>query len=245
MKDPDSTSTPIRLQALGQQHQFFAYLLPAGNYPVPAAERESYLEILARMETALYRFPSGSQETLLQMWKLHHEGASKQLSKNGKSWVPVVGVGVWPNKPPPAVWTREEFEAFVPGEMPRPPISMVFRLKGESRQRANVLPLMGGRGALIQAWIQGDAEEFYKDCEQYFRTFITEPLHLAYPFFFPLLDSATLPSITAELADRLLSRVQCYIRESSEDRGVLILSRSSLEPVLKELYWEVEPRPLL
>lgn len=245
MKESDSTSNHEQLQVLGQQHRFFSYLFPAGDYPVPAGERETYLGILGRLESVLDESFGGSQEILLQMWKLHHEGASKQLSGNGRAWVPVVGVGVWPHKPPPAVWTREEFEAFVPGEMPRPPISMVFRLKGERTQRANVLPVMGGRGALIQAWVQGDPEEFYKDCAEYFRGFITEPLHLAYPFFFPLIDASTLRAITPELADRLLGRVQYYVRESAEDRGLLILSRSSLDVVFKELRWELGPRPLL
>ena len=78
---------------------------------------------------------------------------------------------------------KEEFETFVPGQIPRPPISMVFRLKGKPKDLSNVLPLMAGRGAVVTAQIKKRSpEEFYKRCETYFRTFITEPLHLAFPF---------------------------------------------------------------
>ncbi len=243
MRPPDATLAQVQIQALGRQHEFFAYLWACGNYPLAGEERDSYLETLAKLEKALDAAFGESQETLLQMWKLHHDGASKQLSKNGPAWMPVVGVGVWPHKPPPAVWTREEFETFVPGEIPRPPISMVFRLKGERKRRTNVWPLLGGRGAVIQARIQGDPEEFYKQCEQYFRTFITEPLHLAYPFFFPLFDAQTLPAIKPELADRLLGGVQYYLRESAEDRGVLIVSPEDLAPLFRELGWQVQQPP--
>jgi len=243
MKQPNVISNRIQVQAVGQHHGFLAYLAPAGGYPVPETDRDRYLSIYAQLIGALDELHGTAQETLLQMWKLHHDGASKQLSKHGADWIPIIGTGVWLHKSPPSLWTVEEFESFVPGEVPRPPILMLFRLKGQRKQLANVLPLLGGRGVLIQAGIQGDPDQFYRICEDYFRTFITEPLHLAYPFFFPLIDGGALPAIPPDLVDRVLGRVQYYIRESAEDGGIIILSQSPLDPVFDDLGWQLERRP--
>jgi hypothetical protein len=117
---------------------------------------------------------------------------------------------------------------------------MVFRLKGKSKDLSNVLPLMAGRGAVITAGIQGDPEEFYKRCEVYFRGFITEPLHLAFPFYFPLFDGSTIPALSADLTNQLLGSVQYYLRESMEDGGLLLLTKSAIDPLFKELNWTVE-----
>ena len=237
----DSSLTTVR--ALGRQHDFYAYVLPTGDYPVATSERERYLGILADSLETLDALDGGSPENLLQVWKLHHEGASKQVSINGRAWIPVTGVGVWPDREPPHVWTVEEFSQFEPGKVPRPPIFMVFRLKGAREQRENVLPLMGGRGAMIQAGVAGDLEAFYQQCSQYFRDFIVEPLHLAYPFFFPLLEAKTLPALSAEVSERVLGGLRYYVRESPEDNGVFILSRSDLGPAFRNLRWKIEELP--
>ena len=234
----------VSVRALDAVHDFFAYLLPVEAYPFSEEERPPYLSILQELLEALERTHSSHQpvahEILLQMWKLHHAAASKQLSKNGAAWVPMFGVGVWPHKPAPALWTKEEFESFTPGEVPRPPIFNVFRLKGQRKATASVPSLMAGRGAFMQIGVQGNPDEFYSRCELYFRTFITEPLHLAYPFFFPLLDFEGFASLSEEVADRLLKPVQYYVRESIEDGGLLILSRSQLHAVFEGLHWNVQ-----
>jgi len=241
MRLPEVHREGVRIRLLGRQRQFYGYLLPQDSYPVATAERERYLANFSELLAAVHKLHGGvRQECLLQVWKLHHEAASKQVSGHGAAWMPVVGVGVWPHKEPPHVWTVEEFKEFVPGVMPRPPIFMVFRLTGRPDQRSNVVPLMAGRGVLIYAGIEGDPERFYSQCNEYFRTFITEPLHLAYPFFFPLIDGATLPAIIDSLAERLLGPVRYYVRESGEDGGIGIWSQSELEPVMEELGFEVQ-----
>lgn len=229
----------MQLQPLEQQHGFFCYLLKVATYPLPATDRELYLGILARLEQELAGIHGGSHEILLQVWKLHHDHASKQVSKNGRAWAPVIGMGIWPHQPPPALWTQEEFDNLVPGEVPRPPILMVIRLKGKREDCNNVLPLTAGRGALIEFGTQGQAEKFYEGCEEYFRDFITEPLHAAYPFFFPLIDARTLSSFAPELVDRLLGPMTFYLRESPEDGGLLVLSKRSLNGFFEELGWRI------
>lgn len=239
MTQPEIDSRGLQLRALGVQHWFHIYLLSTAEYPLPASDRERYLESMQLLLNCLDSlYTDTTQECLLQVWKLHHEAASKHLSGNGPLWVPIVGAGIWPHKQPPHVWTVEEFKEFEPGIMPRPPVSMVFRLKGKQEHRANVLPLMGGRGVLILAGLQGDPDAYYAQCNEYFRTFIKEPLHLAYPFFFPLIDANTLPDVSVEIAEKLLGGVQYYIRESCEDGGILIFSRLPLEPVAKNLDWQ-------
>jgi hypothetical protein len=221
------------------RHGFFVYLL-AANYPLSGRAREEYLAVFAELDQKLRVLHGGAPETLVQMPQLHHEAASEFLSKHGADWMPEIGVSVWPHKPPPALWTQKEFQEFVPGEIPRPPISMVFRLNGPAEKRKNVAALMGGRGAVIHIWLQGSPQDFYRREEEYFREFITDPLHLAFPFFFPLLDFEALRSIPDELAGRLLGPVKVYARESMEDKGLLILSADTLASIFSGLGWEAD-----
>jgi hypothetical protein len=236
----DSGNLRTRLRFVGQQHQFYCYLLESAAYPVPLEQRAQYLYCFDQLDNALtarYRKPA---EPMLLMSQLHVEGASENLSKYGASWMPEIGVAVWPHKPPPAIWSKEEFQSFVPGEIPRPPIAMIFRLNGTVPNRANVLEVMGGRGALAHVWLYGARDEFYKGTDRHFRAVVTDRLHLAFPFFFPLLDSGTLLAMPEELVSRLFLPMQCYIRESTEDKGLLIIADEDLRPVIESLGWSVD-----
>ncbi len=231
--------TPL-IRQLPREHQFYSYLLGGIMYPLKGDDRTIYLELLAKLLAVLdARFPC-TRETLLHFWMMHFDAASKQLSKNGRDWQPLFGLGVWPHKPPPAVWTVDEFEATVPGDFPRPPVVMLVRLKGPPAGVANVPALLGGRGALLFAGIAGDSEPHYRACEDYFQTFIHEPLQKAYPFHFPLFDGSTLQATSAEVAGILLGRVRYYLRESAEDKGLLAIAPEPLDAVFRELGWQLE-----
>ncbi len=228
------------IRQLPSRHRLYTYLLGGIQFPLKGDDRIAYVELLQRLLTALdARYP-GPRETLLQFWMLHYDAASKQLSKNGRDWQPLFGLGVWPNRPPPAVWTVEEFEATVPGEFPRPPVVMLVRLKGAPPALANVPPLMGGRGALLYCGIAGDPEQHYRACEDYFQTFIEEPLQKAYPFHFPLIEGSTLAAIGEDVAGILFGRVRYYVRESAEDNGLLLISPDPLDAVFRQLGWRLE-----
>lgn len=218
---------------------FWAYLLRGITYPLERGEREAYLGLFYRLEQELAAMYGGSPEILLHIWQLHHEDGSQQLSKNGRAWAPVIGMGIWPHHPPPTLWTKEELDNLAPGEVPRPPLFMVARLKESPKRRSEILSLMGGRGTVIEFGVQGDVEIFYRQCQEYFRTFITEPIHAAYPFFFPLMDAQTLPSSTPELVARILGSVRDYLRESPEDGGILLLSRNEFHRYFEELGYPI------
>ena len=103
MKQSGAISSEIRVHHLGEQQGFFHYLLRLPTYPLAGDEREQHVARLIELVDALQAQYGGSQEILLQMWKLNHDHASKEVSKNGVAWIPLVGVGVWPHKSPPAV----------------------------------------------------------------------------------------------------------------------------------------------
>jgi len=236
----------VRVRALGRQHHYFSYLIEVSAYPVPLPQREAYLELFGRLSQSLTAAHDAPPEVTLLLAQLHHENANVNLSKHGRAWVPDLGVAVWPHKPPPEVWTQEEFEGFVPGVIPRPPVSMVFRLNGAAPDRANVLPVMAGRGTLTHFWLRGSAKEFYQATGEYFRSVITDEVHLAFPFYFPLLDGGTVEAMPVDLVDRLLAPVKCYVRESVEDQGLVIVSSDDLEPMFRGMGWTMDsPNPLI
>lgn len=239
----DSRREPVQLKFLGRQRQFFTYLLEGCSYPLEGPTREHYLDLFSLLDKSLAARCENAGEAMLLMSQLHHDNASENLSKYGRAWMPEIGVAVWPHQPPPAVWTKEEFENFVPGEIPRPPVALVFRLNGAPPDRSNVLPLMGGRGVLTHFWLRGSVQDFYQGTDRYFRSVITDQVHLSFPFFFPLLDGGALEATPAELVDRILAPVKCYVRESVEDKGLLIVSSDDLEETFRGLGWSVERAP--
>jgi hypothetical protein len=212
-----------------ERHGLHGLVFELGEFPVKAILLGRWLELFNAIRPML--FPAGVPTICgLQMWHIHHNDGSAVLSRNGAAWQPDFGVGVWLDQPPPTLWSPEEFEMLGPGDLMRPPILSVIRLAAARLDHQAVWRSMGGRGAYLEFAVSGDPEVFFADQAPAYRRWIEEEIIRVHPFFVPLVSAASMRSEL--LASRLphLDPVVTYVRESQEDRGLLVLTR---KPILE------------
>ena len=155
--------------------------------------------------------------------------------------MPEVGLGVWTDRDPPAVWTAEDFVDLGPGEQPRVLMYQVFLItpSDEAGEVARSIML----GYMVNILTTEDIDTLLTRASTALLPSIKDPSFKCFPFYIPLLERKTLLSAQEDQLEKWFCGAAVYIRDSMEDQGVLIVSRNNLAPILKELGAEFEQEP--
>ena len=199
----------------------------------------------ARVEKLSSRGAKLPSEMFLQTIHLGKVGSTR-LSRHAREWMPEVGLGVWPDQPPPALPTQADFQDLGPGEKPRPMLYQVMRIMGEAATKRQALAAMLGTGVALEVVTPAGGEAFLKQSRALLLPPIREPGFRKYPFYVPILERRTLESATPEQLNQWFCGASAYIRESVEDKGILIASCEPLTPILEQLggRMDLEPEPV-
>src|SRR5580692_7449682 len=99
-----------RLRLVSVPGPWSAAIVPVSVFPVPEAER-------SRLRLALQTWCAScaarlqlTSSTWLQMNQFHLDDGARKMSANGRAWLPVTGLGVWPDRDPPRLWTANDFQ---------------------------------------------------------------------------------------------------------------------------------------
>jgi hypothetical protein len=210
-----------------------AALVSVPSFPVLSSEdRAALLERVKQVVEEMRVPEQATRATFLQLWNLGPDNGGSILQQHMASWQPEFGMGVWPTREPPQGWTEtsmmDNAAAVLLGEEPEMPNHRVLRLQSDRAVQQQIASLLRGYGTLIQVQTRLSLNEFLQNAEKLFLPRITEARFQSEPFYFPLLDVATLNAAAtlAEL-DRWMCGATLYVRESAVDAGVLILARSS------------------
>ena len=214
-------------------------LAPVSGFPVPEVELAPVRELVQRLTFTIQQEGNLSAEVFVQFAHLHVGDGSERLRRHGRDCLPELGLGVWPDREPPELWTAEYFASLGPGEKPRPLMHQVYRLAGSAEARAKASTEMLGRGTIVHVLTPHPTKELLEKC----RAILLPPLRTpftAFSFYVPLLEAASVRAATAPQMEAWLAGVEVYIRESVEDTGVVIIARQPLEPILEKLGAKVE-----
>ncbi|MEW6366068.1 MAG: hypothetical protein AB1714_15670 [Acidobacteriota bacterium] len=208
------------------------FVLPVSAFPVPKAELTPIREFVSELASKIASTRKLASEVFIQFAQLHHEDGPTRLSDHGREWMPTTGLAVWPDREPPTLWTIDELTNVLPGETVRPMMNVVFRLMGPIPARENARDTMMGLGTIIEIMIQGSADEFLAAAHAVLYPPLKEPSLKSFPFYVPLLEAKSFANARAEQLATWLCGAKAYIRESVEDKGILIASDQPLEPLL-------------
>lgn len=230
MTSATSLSLLVRPRAAGWHR---ALLFPPA-WPVSRSLLAAWRDVCAELQARLFGDPSRVIAGL-QMWRLHVGGIADTLSRKAREWAPEIGVGVWLDQPPPTLWTEEEFLKNPPGVPMRPPMYQFIRVSPADRDYLAVWREVGGNGCWLAFSVQSDPDGFVMTEAAAYKAWIEEPSIEAYDLFVPLLklDSSESPLFADR--SRHLAGVTRYVRESDEDRGLVIYSDVPIEPVFESL----------
>jgi len=232
----------VRLNGMPLQPPLQAFLVPISAFPVPDPELATLTTFLRTLTAAAAREWDLSSEVFVQLEQLKVGGARALFSEHAPEWIPEVGLGVWPDRDPPAIWTREEFKNAVPGERLRPLMYQVFRVGTSPASRERAREIMLGCGPVLQI-MAVDCDRFFRETSALFLSRIKHRSYRSFPFYVPLLEKKTLETAKPDQLEAWFCSATVYIRQSFEDKAIVIASREPLTPILEELGGRFEKKP--
>jgi hypothetical protein len=201
------------------------------EYPLSLEAKPTYVDAINELTNRLPVLRNAlAEETFLQFDRCRPDDEILILQQNARLWMPEIGLGVWTDRPVPGLWTSDEFLAAAPGEL-RPLIYRVFRIQPLPAAQRSAWQLLLGSGVLVRAILPA-AGSLVSVSTETLQPRMTERSLTSYPFYVPLITAAALATPDAafiDVFDELSPHLNAYIRESSEDGGLLILVRQSLE----------------
>lgn len=223
------------LKVIPRQPPWEALILPVTCFPIPDAELAAARPLLSRLTAALAQEWKLKWEVFLQFTELHQRDAAQRMVDHGKDWIPLVGLGVWPDQPPPTIWTREVMEQLREGESPPTLMYQVFRITTGLGARDKARDIMLGLGTIVQIMTTDDTDPFLAKARRALLPPIQDPAFTCFPYYIPMFNAASLQSATPAQMETWSCGAAVYIRESYHDKGIVIGSRQGLGPVLQKL----------
>ena len=205
-----------------------AILLPVLGFPLAKEDR---IALDARVEELLGPILQGrtlEHHVLLQLWNLGPATGGDVLAQHVSEWQPEFGMGVWPNREGPMGWTEPSLmdaaAAVMQGDEPDMPNHRLLHLTTPDSTPHPASACMRGFGTLIQFFSSVSFERIAADARSLYLDRVTEARFQAEPFYLPLMDVRALQSAnSAQQISDWLCGIDCYVRDSGEDRGVLIV----------------------
>jgi hypothetical protein len=103
--DKTSQTNLNRFKKLRIAPPFEALLLPIYCFPIPEAEKDAVRQFLSDLTAKVLADMHLSIEIFIQAaQRMPEERGSLSavtFSKNGREWIPKLGLGGWPDRPPP------------------------------------------------------------------------------------------------------------------------------------------------
>lgn len=220
--------------------------IAAGDYPMSAENRSALRRFAADVMRKLAADQGLVSEVFVQLAEAHHGDAPALLSANGAAWLPSIGLGVWPDRDPPALWTEEEFQNLEPGEQIRTLMYQVLRIGGPKEARLNAREELLGLGCTLEFLIPSAvADGFLDRCKDLLLPPITDTAFRSFALYAPLLEAKSFQNRSAGQLDEFLCGAPVLLRESVEDKGLLLAARTTLTPLVEAAgaVFEKEPEP--
>ena len=159
--------------------------------------------------------------------------AKEEFAKRLQVWAPVSGLGVWPNRPPPELWKTSDIFRMAKGE-DVPLMYRVLQLNGGPRSGADAWDALLGSGMVMRLVHSGAIGSLLQAYKEIYLPRIKTPNLRIFPFYVPLMDVNSVRDRDGEELHRWLAGIRMYIRESPEDKSILLLSDLGLAPLLAE-----------
>ncbi len=225
----------VQIQLLPSRAGWEVYRLPVSQFNIPTEECTRLYSAVRRIRDALVRERSLHHEAFIQLEQFEEKEARTIFAAHSKEWIPEIGLGVWPDRDPPAVWTKEEFRSAPPGERVRPLMYNVFQISTTPAARRRAVEVLFRFGAMMEILTSLGPDSLFEGMTEELLPPIQDPSYTCFSYYVPLLEAKTVTAAPIEQMERWCRGISVYIRQSFEDRGVLILSRDPIGRVIEAL----------
>jgi len=217
----------------GRFHQFETYVIPA----VFHADSASYEAANTLLEKLIGHFVAEHgccHEGFIQ-GQFKERASTHLFADSARRWLPEIGLGVWPNRELPRMLNEYDFENFDQSAGISVPIYSTYRVMGDAGVKLDAMRTMMGTGSTLQILGTGSSEYLLTSLSQVLLAAITDRVYRIFSLYVPLIELAALDNPVAELTADCLAGIRLYIRESWEDKGILVISRDPLAEAFEHL----------
>lgn len=211
-----------------------AFILPVEGFPLPEAQRRHLRGFIHQLVSSLTLRHQFTPTTWIEMSQIHHDDGSRILAANARAWKPQMGLGVYPDREPPRLWTKNDFLDRAWDE-PLPDFLLTVSQITDQQRAEDARDTMLGRGVVSLLLLEKPAEAFVAETKAVLLPRIQEEAFCCYPFYLPLLRGSSLRQANSESLFQWLSCAAVYVRECFDDREILFLSRVPLQPHFKAI----------
>ena len=225
---------PVDPTGSASQGIFSAAFLPVEKFPMPLGSRMALVQRIEKWIETLQGVAAWKSLTFLEMSKLPLDKGGPKVSANGRLWIPSTGLGVFPHQPPPRLWSAADFLERDFGTPLPTLINTVFMVRNSERAARDAFRTMLGGGSVTYLLTE-DIDQTLALGEQELLPNIQEEALRGHPFYMPLLTVAAVRLADAQLLQSWLGPAKVYLRESTEDGGILVVcsKQKALEPLLQ------------
>lgn len=237
MPEADRLESPLRVTSLPRMAAGWeAYLVEAPRPPAGDDEAAVLRALTAGLRLIAERGWKLTGHTFLQLWKISVDGTAALYEENLQRWQPAVGLGVRPLGSPPRRMTAEaamdHAAALITGDEPELSAYHLAHVSAGPEAGAHAEAVLLGRGMILTLFTAQPLPEELRAGRNAFLPRISDSAYRAYPFYLPVLDAAALPGTPVDQLKEWLGGAELYLRESPEDRALLIVSSRPLRQIL-------------
>ena len=221
----------LHAQVLEAPPGWVAYSVRVSGFAIAEAEAGN---LHAALKALIDLIQDGPAAGNLSLWlltdSLHKDGAVKELARHGREWGPQFGLGIWPDKEPPRSFSENDFlDMHADDSPPQSHAHTVVWIDAAASVVQSAWRTMFRRGSTIVTITSGQPSAMLQKVRRALTEKIRDESFQAFPFYFPILGRETVVGATAEELEGWLGTTQLYIRESEEDKAILLLTRNTPE----------------
>lgn len=200
--------------------------------PLNEESRATVRRIFLRFwNEVLAEFAGFHPYALLQYNQLHLGNAHRIMSGRFMAWGMDNGLGYWPEREPPTLWTEEDFTNLDINEPPRPLTHQVFGINKGLPAIREALDSLLGIGPIVLTLAEDSIQKVKERATATFRPLIEEPALRMFAYYYPLLCARTFVPENADKLGEWTCGIHFFLRESPEENGIFIASRRPLDRV--------------
>ena len=174
-------------------------------------------------------------EVFAQLIPLAQVEQMPRMTDRAREWQPIMGLGIWPDREPPTPLTKGDFLKLLPGQRPRTAKYKLCRISASEKAREQAWTSLLGTGAILLVLAADDSAAFLKKTKDALLPPIRDESFRHSSFYVPLVECKSFDSARPEQLESWFCGASLYVRESTEDGGLLIASREPLRPILESL----------
>jgi len=230
----ESGRTFLQLRVVRAEAPYEAVSLKS-KLPAPSEDLPLLSGIVARIIGAACQVRKMNVEVFVQLTALAEIQQMARLTEHAREWQPISGLGIWPDREPPTSLTLADIVKLLPGQRPRIDKYKLCRISASGKAREQAWTGLLGTGAVLVILTSDDTAAFLKKTKDALLPPIGDESFRHSSFYVPLVECKSFDSARPEQLESWFCSASLYLRESTEDGGLLIASREPLRPILESL----------